>query len=258
MDYRDLQNIKTLLEMVKKVKEKGWYASVARGSAAVGRTFESALGLSQNEFEVPDYECLVEIKTKSIRDDGLYKFVTLFSAVPDNDLFEIKRIVGAYGYPSKKDKNLKVFNMEFCANKVTCTRNYVYKLVIDREHERLVLKVFNKHTGVLVDDKISWTFDMLKTKLYRKLRYLLYVKALRRFQYNMVFFRYVKSRLYVLKDFEHFLNAMEKGYVKVTFKIGAFTWGHKYGDIKNHGTSFSIHEDYLEELFEPFDLKVSN
>ena len=97
---------------------------------------------------------------------------------------------------------------------------------------------------------------MLKTKLYRKLKYMLYVKAERKFQHNMVYFRYIKSNLYLLKDFEHFLQAIEKGYIKISFKIGAYTWGHKYGEVNNHGTNFSINEDYLEELFEPFDIKI--
>ena len=258
MDYKELQNIKELLRKTEYVKERGWFASTVRGSAAVGRTFESALGLGENDFEVPDYECLVEIKTKSIRDDGRYKFITLFSAVPDNNFFEIKRIVYSYGYPSKKDRNLRVFNVEVYADRTTATRDYMYKLAIDREREMLIFKVIDRYTGKVIDDSVSWSFDILRTKLYRKFKYLLYVKAKRTFQHNVVYFHYIKSRLYVLKDFDHFLKAIENGHIKVIFKIGAFEWGHKYGNVKDHGTGFSIHEDYLEELFEPFDLKVAN
>lgn len=146
--------------------------------------------------------------------------------------------------------------MEFYVNRVAFSRKYMYKLSIDKENEKIIFIVIDKFTGRIVDNKISWSFAMLKEKLYRKFRYMLYVKAKRKFENNTVYFHYIKSRLFILKDFEHFLQAIEKGYIKISFKIGAYTWGHKYGNIKDHGTSFSIHEDYLEKLFEPFDLKA--
>lgn len=238
-----------LMGDVRRVKNQGWILSVCGGSRAVGRTFEMALGLSENELEIPDYEGIIEVKAKSIRGDNLYKHINLFSAVPDNYLFEIKRILNTYGYPNRKDKSLKAFNYSFSTTKAVFSRGYFFKLKVDRRKERVVLNVYDKFTGFLIDSDISWSFEMLKEKLYRKLKYLLYAKARRKFEHNELFFHYVDIRFYILRDFESFLKAIENGHIRVTFKIDSYVTGPKYGMVNDHGTSFDIDEDYLEEVF---------
>ena len=242
----------TLLNETREIENAGWIPCVSCGSGAVGRTFENALGIDENTLEVPDYDCLVEIKTKIIRKDNLYKYINLFSAAPDGYLFETKRVVKTYGYPSRKNSELKVFNLSIYANKVVFTRKYMFKLKIDRIKKQLVLNIYDRFSFELIDNDVAWSFDLLSQKLYRKLKYLLYVKARKKMINGKMFFLYSDSRLYILKDFESFLDAIERDYIRVTFKIGAYTWGHKYGNVNDHGTSFDINEDYLEELFSPF------
>lgn len=239
-----------LLTKTEKIKKKGWIPSVAKGSGSVGRTFEDALGLRENYFEISDYEGVVEIKTKLIREDNKYKYINLFGATPDKYLFEIKRVLRTYGYPSRKDKNLRVFNLSFSADKTIYTRKYLFRLAVDRDKKEVVLKVFDPYTSQLIDSNVSWSFDMLEEKLKRKFKYLLYIKAEKKFEHNQLFFHYVDSRFYALKNFESFLRAIEKGYVRVTFKISTYFEGVKYGRINDHGTSFDIHEDHLEDVFE--------
>ena len=250
MNFEQLpQTLKKLMIKVETIKDQGWLLNVGKGSNSVGRTFEAALGIEENELEVPDYEGIVEIKAKSIRNDDLYKHINLFSAVPDNYLFEIKRILNTYGYPNNKDKNLKSFYFSFYANKSIFSRKYIFKLKVDRNQQKVILNIYDKNTWSLIDSDISWSFKLLREKLYRKLKYLLYAKAERKFEHNQLFFHYIDIKLFVLKDFNSFLTAIENGYIRVTFKIGSYMWGPKYGNINDHGTSFDINEDYLEEVF---------
>ena len=242
----------TLLNETREIENAGWIPCVSCGSGTVGRTFENALGIDENTFEVPDYDGLVEIKTKIIRKDNLYEFINLFSTVPDSYLFETKRIVKTYGYPHKRNSELKVFNLSVYANKVVFTRKYMFKLCVDRNKNQLVLNIYDRFSFELIDNDVAWSFDLLSQKLYRKLKYLLYVKARKKMINGKVFFCYSNSKLYILKDFECFLTAIERGYIRVTFKIGSYTWGYKYGNVNDHGTSFDINENYIEELFKPF------
>ena len=244
-----------LLRESRQIEKAGWIPCISCGSGAVGRTFENALGINENTFEVPDYDCLIEIKTKIIRTDNLYKYINLFSAAPDSYLFETKRIVNSYGYPHNKYSNLKVFNLSIYTSKVAFTRRYMFRLKIDKVKKQLVLYVYDRFSFELVDNDVAWSFDLLSQKLYRKLKYLLYVKARKKMINGKVFFCYSNSKIYILKNFDSFLNAIEHDYIRVTFKIGVYTWGHKYGKINDHGTSFDINEDYLEELFKPFKQK---
>ena len=229
MDKLIYNHAKELLRKAEVIKNKGWIPSIKKGSSSMGRTYETALGLNENYFEISDYEGLIEVKTKSIRLDKPYKYINLFGATPDKYLFTIKEIINKYGYPSKNDKNLRVFNLSFFANKTIYTRRHLFKLLVDRNRKEVVLNVYDSYTCELINHDIAWSFDMLKEKLERKLKYLLFVKVNSKFEHNRVYFHYSEYCLYKLKNFDSFLNAIESGYVRVTFKIGAHFSGDKYG-----------------------------
>ena len=109
--------------------------------------------------------------------------------------------------------------------------------------------MFDKHSKKLIDDKTFWSFELLKEKLYRKLKYLMFIKAKRKYEFPYVYYKYTQAQFYILKSFDNFLKAIEQGNIRVTFKINAILSGKNKGKTHDHGTSFEIQEKDLEKIF---------
>ena len=96
----------------------------------------------------------------------------------------------------------------------------------------------------------SWSFDMIKEKLERKLSYLCLVKMDKSFWQNQLYIRYTKDTYYKLRDFDRFIDLVENGTICILFRIGVFKTGKRKGQMHDHGTGFCISMNQLELLFE--------
>lgn len=235
------------------IKEKGWIKSKRRGPGGVGYTFETLLGKEENSFSVPDFKS-VEIKTMRIRSRNV---LHLFCLTPDGEyLFPIKRVLDNLGYPSKWNSNYKVFMCNVNAknsSKIGLFKKI--KLFVNRENSKLELKAF-KIDGNEIEINISWSFDLLKTTLERKLKRLAIIKAKNKFINDEEYFWYSYIFLYQLKSFETFLLLIENGIITITFNIDVFKNEKRYGQIYDHGTYFSINFADIEKLFDQIYLDV--
>lgn len=223
----------------------GWIKTRRNGSTGVGYTFESLLNKSEESFNIPDFGA-IEIKTKRYFTKG---YIELFNAVPDGDyLYPIKTIINKYGYSTRKNPNSKAVVGDVFANKDNMIGlYYVYRLKIDRD-QRTIRLIISNFDGNIVDTSISWSFDYLQEKLYRKLRYLALVYAKSKFIDGDEFFLYNRLAFYRLRGFDCFINLIENGKIHIQFNARRLNDGVniKYHD---HGTAFKIHEKDIPFLF---------
>lgn len=240
-----MKNILDLKHKCEKIISMGWIKCIKRGNSAAGLLFEELVGVPTNNFEIADYDG-IEIKTKISKREN---YISLFCATPDSYLFEIKRIYETYAYYDRYNM-FKSFNITTYANrKVYMGDNKFCKLKVDYKNNKIVLLIIN-NIGEVVDDKISWSFDMVKEKLERKFKYLLLINGDRKFEIGEIFYKFTKYKFYSLKKFENFLDALERGYIRISFTIGTFKSGKKAGQIHDHGTCFNIHKDYINYIFD--------
>ena len=61
------------------IKKLGWIKSIRKGSTGIGATFENAMELNENSFEIPDFNG-IEIKTKR---NYRNSYTSLFNYAPD-------------------------------------------------------------------------------------------------------------------------------------------------------------------------------
>lgn len=234
------------------IKKLGWVKSVNKGNNGVGLTFESLLGLSQNELEIPDYNG-IEIKTKR---NYSKSYITLFSCKPEGQFYhEVERIKNTYGYPHKKYPQYKVLNNSVYANiKNKIGVNYYFQLDVSRNDNKIYLLIYSRG-GKLIENNVFWDFDILKEKLYRKLKILAYVKACSKKEKNGEdeYFKYSRIEIFLLKDFETFIDLIESGIIRINFKLNIETKPEKLGRIHDHGTSFDILEENLYLLYDTVD-----
>lgn len=239
-----------LKDKINEIKEMGWIPYEQNNYGNVGLKLEKLLKINSENFEIPDYKNKIEIKTKVSKKESK---ISLFNATPDSYLFEIKRIHKLYSYSNRNDSNYKILNQEVVSNKKVRIKDNVYfSLRVNRAKKVVQLMVYNSN-GNLIDNQTSWSFELLKTKLERKLRFLCYVEADKFYINGQNYVKYKKDSYYALKDFDIFLNLIDNGIIGFRFKIGVFKTGNRKGQIHDHGTSVTIDKHNLSLLFNEID-----
>ena len=114
--------------------------------------------------------------------------------------------------------------------------------------QKILLNIIDIN-GNLIENDVYWTFDTLKEKLYRKLKNIAFVSAIRKYVDGIEHFKYYKIDFYQLKDFNEFIELIEKGIIRITFKIGVVRTGPNKGKIHDHGTGFDIMEKDILKLY---------
>ena len=239
--------ISFLKEQFIKIKKQGWIKSIRKKSTGVGTTLEYYLGITENKSEAPDFYG-IEIKTKR---NNSKAYTALFNCKPlGNKEFETERIRNTYGYVYRKAREYKVLNNSVFSTETTNIGvKYRFRLEVNREEKKIYLLVFDINMN-LIDKTTYWEFETLKEKLYKKLKYLAFFDAKRIIRGNSEYFKYYKMSVYKLKSFNEFINLIEDGKIRITFKIGVFLSGNRKGETHDHGTSFDIEECNLLKLFD--------
>lgn len=247
---------KNFINLYKKfieIKKIGWIRSLRNGYTGIGYTFESLIGKAEDSSPLPDFN---NIEIKTMRKYSKRK-IHLFSSIPDGDCENpMKRVLDLLGYPDKKNKKYRVFNMDFDTLDYTKIGYYrMGKLKIDYENEKIFL-IAKDYLGSTLNVDTSWSFKMLKERLYLKLKELVLVEAESKIIDNVEYFKYKKINYYKLKDFDTFLNLIETGAINIGFKISYKKDEEHYGEMKSRGTIFSIDMINIEKLYKkiPLDL----
>lgn len=235
-----------LKEKLNEIKSMGWIPYEQNNYGNVGLKLEKLLKINSENFEIPDYKNEIEIKTKVSKKESK---ISLFNATPDSYLFEIKRIHKLYSYADKNNSDYKILNQEIVSNKMVKIKDDVYFcLNVNRKRKLVQLMVYNNN-GNLIDNQTSWSFELLKNKLERKLKFLCYVEADKFYINGKNYVKYKTDNYYVLKDFNTFIDLIDNGIISFRFKIGVFKKGSRKGQIHDHGTSITIDKQNLDLLF---------
>ena len=110
------------------------------------------------------------------------------------------------------------------------------------------LEIYDLHFQ-LIENKISWSFDLIQQKIQQKIQNLAIIKVDVMNQNNQQFFHYYNIHFYELKDFDCFIKLIKIGVIKLTFDISVYLTGPKYGEMHNHGIGFVINEYDIEKMY---------
>ncbi len=241
--------IERFISKFNEIKSMKFVNSICNGSLGVGRTYEHLLGIRANNDEFPDFNG-IEIKTKT---SDYFSEITLFNCTPiGNVQHEIERLKDKYGYPCKSSKQYKILYSRVNAlEKTKVGIFYKFKLKVDRDHNKIILMVFNIKDE-LIDQSTFWHIHLLESRFMGKCSTLAFINAIKGYNNGITSFYYYKLRILLVKNFDIFLDLLEKGIICVDFKIDVIKSGDKVGKIYDHGTSFKIEEKNLEMLFDVF------
>lgn len=237
-------SIKEFIEKFNQIKRQQFTESLRKGYTGIGYTYETIIGKKEDNKYYPDYKG-IEIKTKL----GYSKSnITLFTLVPQSTN-GIKYIYDHYSYPNKENKNFNSFRGDcFCQKNNFIGNKLIFKIKINYIEKILELNVIDRNLNV-IDNSIYWTFDELKNRLYSKLNTLSLIKGYPYKKGGKIYYKYTSNKLYRLKGFNNFLQLIAEDKIYITFNIGVFTNGSRYGQIHDRGTAFKICNKNIGELF---------
>lgn len=238
------KEIKILYREFYRIRNMGLIKSLRGGSTGIGYTFETLLSKKEDQSFKPDY-LGIEIKTHL----GYSKSpITLFNLTPENiDKKTTKDLLKEYGYRKNADF---VFRKEIrnCFNGLNPIK-YYFKLYVSKEMKKIILQVYNRYL-YLIDDSYYWEFRKLQERLKTKLSYLAIVTGYDYVYSGVTYYKYTSMNVFSLKQFESFLDLVEKNKIFIIFNLKAMN-SEEYGEyVKDHGTAFRIELSSIGDLFE--------
>jgi len=226
-------NLKELESKLREIKNKGFVSSLRSGSTGIGYTFESLLGISENNLPIPDIGGRIELKT--IRKES-QSLVTLFTF--NKAVWQIKQkdLILKYGYID--DNNRYALKNTIYYGK-TVAQNISFG--IDE----------NKNTIHLIDGKSGdilaiWDIYVIVGKFMTKLSRILLILADRKIEYGLEYFHYNESYLLTDPSARRFINAFKNSVIGIDLRMHL----KESGAVRNRGTAFRIKEKDLTELYE--------
>ncbi len=230
-----------------KIKKMRFVKALRKGCTGIGYTFESLINKEEDCLCKPDFNS-VEIKCRY----GYSKSaMTLFTCIPVRDESEFSAvfyIFERYSYHRYNNENdYKLFSRNVFANYAMEINDYSFSLFIDYESQKIIMQAFQ--SGSYIEDVCYWSFNVLKEKLYTKLRYLAIILG---YPYKIngdTYYLYTNMNAYKFRGFNTFLRLIEekKIYIQIYLKES-----HSTGNrcpFENHGVAFRIKYENIEDLF---------
>lgn len=218
------------------IKQMGWIKTHRAGPTGIGKTLEDLLGISENNFDLPDFG---EYELKSCRAES-QSMLTLFTLSPlprgSNTVLRKK-----YGYSSDKYNNKeKVLHASLTAARFVpiCDTGNFLKIVCDGEKISI--------TSQNGTENVYWSKERLKRAFEKKYKNkFVYVKAEARGCGANEEFCFTEAYEVSGFDYESMLELLEKGKIIVDLRIGQYPDGRTH----DHGTGFRIKETDQHLLF---------
>lgn len=234
-------SLSELLEKFDGIKERGWIDSMRTGDTGIGYTFETLLGIKENNDQRADFQG-IEIKCKGTKEGEVSTSskINLFQAGPvwlvEATAKERIRILGKPG-----DDGLYA-----CYSQVTATPNNLGLLLdILRASEKIDLRKSAKALGF-------WSFPQLAKRLAEKHSRAAFVKARVRNTKTKSQYAYEELVYCDRPSIERFVNLVADRNI-----VFEFTMSEKQdGTIRNHGYPWRlIRAEFLDQLF-AFQIKL--
>lgn len=226
-------SLESLLGKFDEVKELGWVDSLRSGDTGIGYTFETMIGLKENNSREADYQG-IEIKCKQTRTGNARGGkINLFQQVPEwtQKLSGMERLqlIGKQ----------EIDGTYSCHSQVTALPNNLGL--------RLALKEIDQRIDLLKDSEEVgyWLYDVLQQRLLEKHSRAVFIKACVRKGKEKVQFKYNELVYCEKPSIERFVNL-----VKTRDIVFEFIMAERKGKVRNHGYPWRLgHDELLDSLF---------
>ena len=223
---------KLIIKEFNRIKKMGFVEGIGNGSGMVGRTFESLLGVEENNKIAPDFKGF-EIKTKQSSSSTLVSLFTK-SPSPRGSNTHLRK---TYGYGGN---NPYLFCMMYANKNSVSPSTYNFKLKVSNKDSKIYLRVENGSGRKINSDKIFWDFSELEKNFMEKMNSLLFVTAKSKTINGEKHFHYTNATIYYNPSIKKLIKLIKEGIVSVESRI---QYNH------DHGSAFKISKKNIPLLY---------
>lgn len=208
------------------LKQKGFVPTTRRGPTGIGHTFETALGLDENNIAEPDIK---EIEIKAHR-DGVNSMITLFTFNRKAWQMPPLEAIKKYGSYDKNGRLGMYYTMSLTPNSAG-----LFLTVND-------IEISVQHiSGEVV---ATWRLDNLAERFLQKIPALLFISARTELRDDKEYFHFYRAQLMQGTTPELLGDLFKTGDILVDLRLH-----DKVTRARNHGTGFRAYENKLPKLF---------
>ena len=240
-----------LNKILNDIKNKGFIKQKYLDSRGTGKMLEKLLGKKLDNKSKPDYK---DVELKVSNKNTKYP-VSLISITPKNSINvnSIEYLIKNFSHNGcdEKTKNNKYIN-GIISTKVTkyTNKNTGFKLELNKNDKKIYLLII-KNKKIISKD-LYWDLNEIKEKIEQKIKYLVLVIAETKKINKITHCKYNEIMYYKLRNFDFFIDALQKGYIKVTFSIKM----NENNKITYHGTRFCIDIKNLINIYMKVHIKA--
>ncbi|WP_210499594.1 MvaI/BcnI family restriction endonuclease [Vibrio crassostreae] len=224
------------------IKEKGWVTSLRKGNTGVGYTYETLMGVKENNSQEADFGH-IEFKTTRATSKGM---ISLFTYSPRNREGVMKDVHERFGTVDKR--GYKTFYSTIKGGRFNTYKKTVrFSSVVNWRAKKVEL-VAKTVCGEELELDASYSFLEIE-KLVGKLDTTAFVKAKVRKSGDCEQFLYDSAELLRFKGVKNFLKLLDEGVVAIDIRIGVYKKGNREGQCHDHGTAFRVKPNDLALIF---------
>lgn len=241
MDNREQE----LITYFKDIKNKGWIETKRHGDQCLGNAFEDIIGKPEDNKSEADYYG-IELKVhRSITQS----MVSLFSKAPSYPKRVNTYLRETYGVV-EGDYGKKVLNTTISGLRENSHRGgHNFKLVVNRELERIYLQIRDIATQEIIDEEVYWSFSVLSKALEKKISKIAILYGDEKDEDGKHYVRYTEMRIIEQLTLEKLIKSIEDGKLLIDVRIGVYASGKNAGKTHDHGTAFRMHLKDLLEIY---------
>lgn len=225
--------LESLLGKFDEVKELGWVDSLRTGDTGIGYTFETLIGVEENNSREADYQG-IEIKCKQTKaGNARGGKINLFQQVPEwtQKLSGMERL--------KLIGKQETDGTYSCHSQITALPNNLdLRLALKEIDQRIDLLKGSEEIGY-------WLYDVLQKRLLEKHSRAVFIKANVRNNKDKIQFKYDELIYCEKPSIERFIDL-----VKTRDIVFEFVMAERNGKLRNHGYPWRLgHNELLDSLF---------
>jgi hypothetical protein len=215
------------------IKAMGFVETMRGGDTGIGYTFETLMGIEENNYSGPDFEG-IELKCYSLgRGEGAKKNLFLKEPKWIDDLGNMVARVEEYGYYDDENERNALYS-----SVTSKTNSHGLKLRVSRREE----KVFLNFEG---SDIAYWQFSDLEGRLIEKLSEAVFIGTKVKKIRSKIHYQYETITHCSTPFIDSFINIIESKNIIVELRMHV----NEKGSVRNHGTGFRTSEKQFPELY---------